>query len=133
MSNHGPKYEMITTNDTEHLVQYMSTTGISDIEKYITGYYAVSALTPDGTLVVFKDSIASLYCAYVETIESYMFATTESLIQNVCKDLKWKHSTIEQVNDDIYIEFRGNEIVKMEDINPPGSWLGNMYDSIVST
>lgn len=53
VTNHGPKYKMVTSNDTEHLVHYLSEKGIHELAKNLTGYYAVCAIDPKGQLHVF--------------------------------------------------------------------------------
>ena len=78
VSNHGPKYEMTTTNDTEHLVEYLSTVGVSGIEQHLSGYYAIAAIAPDGITHILRDDTATLFVARVDSIDSYIIATTET-------------------------------------------------------
>lgn len=118
--NHGPEYPMTTTNDTEHLVQYLSTTGVSDIEKYLTGYYALGAISPEGKLHVVRDSVASLYVAWNRTLESYIFATTTDLIEDLAELMKYKIGPIERVEDNVYAIFDGNKQTLFETIKPRG-------------
>lgn len=120
VSNHGPVYETITTNDTEHLVHYLANHGIRSIEEHLTGYYAVSAISPDGRLHIIKDSTANLFSARIETIDSLVFATTQCLIEDICKELKWKHSVISPVTNNTYLILSGNTLDHHETINPRG-------------
>jgi predicted glutamine amidotransferase len=118
--NTGEKYDMLTTNDTEHLVHYLSTTGITGIETHLTGYFAIAALDPNGRLHVCRDNIARLHVAWVPKLESYMFATTPDLISDICKQLKLKVGPIDVVQDNIYMIFEGNELVHQQTISPRG-------------
>ena len=120
VSNHGPEYDAITTNDTEHLLEYLSTTGISGIEQHITGYYAVAAFAPDSKRHVFKDSIASLYAAYSETIDSIIFATRESHISELCKAMRWTHAIPEPVQNNTYLVFDKGELITQSSFKPRG-------------
>lgn len=120
VTNIGESYETITTNDTEHLVHYLANQGIRAIEENLTGYYAVTALSPDGRLHVIKDSTANLYSAKIETINSIVFATTQALIEDLCKHFKWKCSTISPVKDNVYLIFEGNQLIHQENIIPKG-------------
>lgn len=120
VEDHGTKYDMITTNDTEHCLERL-VQGIDQLEKNISGYYALGAIDPDKNLHVIRDSIASLYCSYVASIDSYIFATTQDLIQSTCKVLKYNHDQINEVQDNIYLTFNvtGN-INHVQNISPRG-------------
>lgn len=120
VNNHGPAYQMETTNDTEHMVHYLSTTGISGIEKHITGYYACAAFDPKGQLHIFRDSIATLYVAQIDQINSLVFATTQGLIEEVCKTMKWSHSHIEPMKDNFYIILKDGKTLTCQSIAPRG-------------
>ena len=101
----GPTFERITTNDSESCLERLATGGIEAIEKHLTGYYAIAAIDPTGKLHIVRDNVASLYCTYVESIDSYIFATTEALISGVCKELGLDPSPILSVKDNIYMIF----------------------------
>lgn len=68
-----------------------------------------------------RDSIASLYVAWIPKLQSYIFATTEQLIEKVCEGLKVKYGPIDKVDNNIYMVFKGNELVKQQVINPRGT------------
>jgi hypothetical protein len=120
VTNQGPEYKQNTTNDTEHVVHYLSTTGISGIEKNLTGYYAVGALDPKGLLHVFRDSIAPLYTAWIPDVATYAIATTAALIDDVCAEMEWTPGPIEPLVDNIYFVFKGNDVVEQRTIAPLG-------------
>lgn len=105
VSNKGPDYVPNTTNDTEHILEHLSTEGIKAVEKYISGYYAVGAFDPNGNLHVIKDATARLYVANNKTLNCLIFGTTEELIKNVAKDCQWVIGPIEQVKDNIHLIF----------------------------
>ncbi len=120
VNNRGPDYKQITTNDTEHLVQYMSTTGISGVEKFVSGYYAFGAIDQDGRLHVARDGVARLVMAWSRTIESFIFATTIELLKGVAKELKLKIGPIDLVEDNIYAIYERNKEVECRYITPRG-------------
>jgi hypothetical protein len=120
VTNHGPDYKMNTTNDTEHLLEYLSTTGIKGIEDHLSGYYAIAAIDPKGRLHLARDSKAWLYSAYIPVIESHVFATTQALIEELCEELEWTHEPIYKVQDNVYIIMNGNKVQKQETIKPRG-------------
>jgi len=122
VSNLGPNYERDTTNDTEHLVHYLSTEGIAGVEKHLSGYYAFAAFDPDGRLHIARDSKATLYCAWSDTIESTIFATTEELIEDIAHELDWKLSNVNPVKDNTYLIFdKGGCDYAESTISPRGS------------
>jgi len=99
----------------------LSTEGISGIEKNLTGYYAIGAIDPQLNLHVIRDSSASLYVACNTTLGCLIFGTTEELIENVAKDLKWKIDAIEQVKGNIHLIFNSKgDIISNNPINPRG-------------
>ena len=98
----------------------MATQGLKGITENVTGYYAFTALDPHGDLHIVKDNCANLFFAEIETIESYVFATTKESILNVCKAMEWKHSVIEQLKDNHYLVYKDNELIKQEEFKPLG-------------
>ena len=120
VTNTGDKYSMLTSNDTEHLVHYMANHGITGVEKNLTGYYAFTAIDPQGRLHVVKDSTANLFFAEISTIDSFVFATKKELIEDICKEMKWKHSVIEELKDNTYLIYENNVLVSQTDIKPKG-------------
>jgi hypothetical protein len=118
VTNNGPKYNMMTTNDTEHLVHYMSNDGIKAIEKYISGYYAFGAIDPNGLLHIVKDDIAPLYVAKVIGFDSYVFSTTIDLIEETFEQVKVKVGPIDIMKDNQHLIFNGNELVSASSIKP---------------
>lgn len=116
----GAKYDMITTNDTEHCLERL-VQGIGEVEKHITGYYALAAIDPNGKLHIVKDDIARLHCAWVTEAKSYIFATTKDLIVDMCAKMKWTYDTIEAVADNQYLIFdQDGLLVHQQDIKPKG-------------
>lgn len=121
VSNKGEPYAQITSNDTEHLVEYLGARdGIEGIQKNLAGYYAFAAIDPEGRLHVCRDDNATLYVSWIETIESFVYATTADLIYSLCSKMKWKHSAVESVMENIYMIFDGNKLVHQSNILPRG-------------
>jgi predicted glutamine amidotransferase len=130
VSNHGPSYKMSTSNDTEHLVHYLSSSGIQGIESNLGGYYAFGAIDPNGKLHVARDSMARLVTAYVKSIDSYVFATTADLIEETCRHMEWKVGPIDLVEDNLYMVFNKNRLETQTIITPRGSsYRENSYAS----
>jgi hypothetical protein len=121
VTNHGPTYTKDTTNDSEDVVHFLSTEGIGAIEKHLSGYYAFAALDPSGRLHIGKDATAQLYVAKCETLGSLVFCTSEDLMRDICKALKWKIGPVERVKDNIYMVFDvdGN-LIEQTEIKPLG-------------
>lgn len=113
-------YEKQTTCDSEDLLEayLLSKDDLEAVEKFVTGYYAV-ALIENNHLRIFKDSRAWLYCAYVRTIDSFIFGTTKDLVQSVVKAMRWSCGKITRVKDDIYfgLDKDGKELF-MKSIKP---------------
>ncbi len=105
VTDHGPKYEMHTTNDSEHVLKHLVTGGISAVSEHLTGYYAFAAFDPSGNLHIGRDRIADLYCAYVDSLESYVYATTKALITEMyqCSTGWVGLSAIAKMQDDVYV------------------------------
>lgn len=121
VSDHGPKYVMRTTNDTEHVLERLATGGINAVAEHLTGYYAIAAFDPQGQLHMFRDNRAPLYFGHIESIDSYMVATTEESIADVCKAMQWKVSILEMLADNHYLVWRDNEIISQTTFKPRGA------------
>jgi predicted glutamine amidotransferase len=121
VNNLGEKYDKATSNDTEDLIHYMTTTGIKGIEQNLSGYYAVGALDETGNLHIFKDAIANLHVTMNKTLDCLMFGTTEDLIKTVAKKMKYDIGHIEKVKDNVYMIFNPQgEMIANESISPKG-------------
>lgn len=128
VTDHGPKYSMVTSNDTEHVLERLATGGIDSVATHLTGYYAIGAFDPIGQLHVFRDDRAPLYFAEVTTINSFIIATTKTSIERVCKEMKWSVSLISKVKDNTYIVFNRNKIISHSGFTPRGATLAeNRY------
>jgi hypothetical protein len=122
VTDHGEKYVKNTTNDSEDLLHRLIL-GMGDVEKHLSGYYAFTAIDPQGRLHVGRDSIATLYMAWLPKIESYLFCTTVELLESVCKALSIKYGPIDKVQDNSYFILNGNDLAFTSTISPRG------YDS----
>lgn len=119
VTDHGPKYSKFTTNDSEDVVHRL-TLGIEHVERDLSGYYAFCAIAPDGKLHVARDSQATLYIAECPKLQSYLIATTESLIESIAKALKIKIGPIDKIKSNVYMIFDGNDLIFERAINPRG-------------
>lgn len=109
VTDHGPKYKTKTTTDSEHvLTRFIE--GIESVEKNLTGYYAFSCIGPDGRLYVTRDSIADLFIAWIDSHDTFLIGTTETLIKQICQVINAPSPVISKIKDDTYIVFQGNEM-----------------------
>lgn len=123
VSDLGPDYDMLTTNDSEHvLTRFLE--GIDSIEKNLSGYYAFSCIDSKGQLHIVRDDNAELYISWIESMDTFVIATTEAIIEDVCGELDIDHGPIDMIKDNVYMIFSGNKIVHNEKIFPLGwtSW-----------
>lgn len=119
VTDHGDKFAKKTTNDSEDLLHRL-TLGIDQVEKHLTGYYAFAAISPDGNLHICRDDTASLFIAWAPKHATYVFGTTESLIEESCKALKIKIGPIDKVANNNYMIFKGNDLIADQTIKPRG-------------
>lgn len=119
VTDYGPVYNKTTTNDSEDVVHRLSQ-GIKAVEEHLSGYYAFAALGPDGNLHIAKDSVAQLYVAWINSLQTYIFATTRDLIEELCEALEVNHGPIDMLQNDIYMVFKGNEMLSVQTIKPRG-------------
>jgi len=114
----GPKIESLKTDcDTELLAHHWGQSQMQGIEDSITGYYAM-AILEHGMLHIVKDSIASLYVAWSPSIESFIIATTQDIIQGVAKEMGWVIEPCEAIADNSHTVFDGNSVVSCDEIYP---------------
>jgi asparagine synthetase B (glutamine-hydrolysing) len=74
-------------NDSEYLTNSYFSKG-SKALKNISGYFAFLALNHSGTIDVIRDDTAKLFASYLPDFETYIFATTEKIIEKIQKILK---------------------------------------------
>jgi len=119
VTDHGPKYAMTTSNDSEHVLYRLINGGIESVAANLTGYYACGAIDDDGLLHVFRDKTAPLYCAYSNVIESMIFATTEGLVHAVGAYIKEELVPFE-MKEETYLVFSGGDVVLEETFKSRG-------------
>lgn len=104
VSHHGAKYEMMTDNDSEHVLQNLLDGGIDSIAQNLTGYYAFMSFTPDGRMIVARDRIANLFVGKIKELDgALIYGTTEDLIKSVVRRMFWTVSPIAKLKDDVFI------------------------------
>lgn len=109
-----------TTCDTEILLNLWEKGGMDAIETHSAGYYALAILDTSGKLHLAKDDRAKLVCAWSETVQSFLFATNDGIIQDVAARMGWVVENSEPVRDNVYAVFEGNEVTFQRDISPLG-------------
>lgn len=114
--------ECKTSNDTEILFQYWIKDEMASIEKYVSGYYALAVLDAEsGYLHIVKDDRANLVATYCNEIDSYVFATNKSILDDIFKNMEWELGIVEQLEDNVHITMSENEVLHTVKINPVGN------------
>lgn len=121
----GPKYENKTDNDSEDVLRRLldgigNKNPMAPIEKFLQGYYAFAAIDPEGRLHICRDDNASLYIGWSATLETYIIGTTETLLLKTSKIIGAKLGPIEEMQDNTYMIFNGNEMVYQQKFKPAG-------------
>lgn len=119
VTDHGPKYKKITTNDSEDVL-HRFLQGIDSVEKHLSGYYAFTAIDNIGQLHVVKDSVARLSMSWCESLSTYIIGTDHEIIEKTAKILQVKIGPIEKIDDDTYGIFQDNTLIKNIKIKPRG-------------
>lgn len=119
VTDHGPAYPKLTSNDSEDVLHRLIQ-GISHVERDLSGYYAFTAIDPNGRLHVCRDSNAELYIAWVPKLESWVIGTTESLILKSLSALDLVCGPIDKIKSDVYFIFSRNEVIHCQSIKPRG-------------
>lgn len=119
VTDHGADYSKLTDNDSEDVLARLML-GIQDVERDLSGYYAFACIDSMGRLHVARDSYATLYMAWSEVYNTYIIATTESLLTKLNKMLDAKLGPVDEIENDVYMVFDGNELMHHQDIKPRG-------------
>lgn len=120
VTNTGPAYRQITSNDTEHLLHYMERgQGIQDIAKHLTGYYAFGYMR-DSRLTIARDAIAPLYSSWISDLETFIFATTEDLISGFCEAFEYSFTKPQKMKSDTCLIFEGNNLLSLVEFKSRG-------------
>lgn len=111
VDDHGPKFKAKTDTDSENVL-HRFIEGIDSVAKNLEGYYAFTCISPDGKLHVVRDQIADLYMAWLPEYQTYIFATTKYLIDEIAIELEATidGNAIDQVKPDTYMIFNGNKV-----------------------
>lgn len=110
--------ELTTTCDTEVLLRYWERGGFSEIPKHVAGYYAMAVLDKTGLLHIVRDGKATLYIAWSPTVESYLIATTEGILNGMASKMEWKIEEPLEIIENTYSVFKGNELISHETFKP---------------
>ena len=121
----GPDYIKKTQNDSEDVLRRLldgigKENPMSEIEKYLQGYYAFAAIDPEGRLHICRDDLAPLCIAWSEKLQTYIIGTNEHLILKTSKVLGAKIGPIEEMEDSTYIIFSENDMIFKQKFKPFG-------------
>jgi len=120
VTDHGPKYKMITTNDSEHVLEHLINGGIKEVSEHLSGYYAFTAIDPNGLLHICRDDVAKLFSTWSPSHETYIFSTTPDLLTNIAKLCNITIDSIELVKSETYSTWNNNELINAETFNSRG-------------
>ncbi len=127
----GEKYSKLTDNDSEDVLYRLmlgvknNADGLTDnpieeIERTLEGYYAFACIDSDGLLHIGRDAYADLYMAWSDKLDTFIIATTEGLVHKLNKMLDADIGPIDEVEDEVYMVFNGNELIYHQFIRPLG-------------
>lgn len=134
VNNEGETYQMQSTCDTEHLLHHLSSKGVHGMVKNVSGYYAVCAIEHDtGNLILIKDKKANLHGCYIESIDSLAFSTSAEHLKTILKTMKWKHTPIEAVTDNIACVFDRQGTLLSQETITPNETVAKVYSSEFET
>jgi len=118
--NEGPVYDKKTTNDSEHILHYLTEGGVEAVTKNVSGYYAVGALNRNtGETLVMKDGTANLHACYIPFLDSMAFGTNPEQLKYILKGAGFKFSKVREVIDNKALVFgRDGQLVSETEIIP---------------
>jgi hypothetical protein len=105
------EYDLETSNDSEYLANVYWNKGLKGVSN-VSGYMAFMNLQAGGQLSIVKDT-ASLYGAYCEELQSYIFATLENMIVRFAKEMNLTVTKALEVNFMTAFNVRLNEVSEM--------------------
>jgi predicted glutamine amidotransferase len=120
VQNMGEEYKQRTTNDSEHVLHYLTEQGLEGIVQNLAGYYAIGALNKvTGELMVIKDATANLNACWIPSIESMAFGTNADQLKSILKEGGLTHTKIYAIKDNMALTFnRNGELIKQEGFIP---------------
>lgn len=113
-SKHG--FDLFTDNDSEYLANVFWKHGHSGLSK-ISGYFAFMNLKLNGKIEIVRDNTASLYAAYIPELDSYVFATMERMIKELCEKFEYQCTKIVSVKAMSYFTVQGSKVNNVETVN----------------
>jgi len=112
----------ITTNDSESLLKgyniekvFRNPDAIQKVSDKLEGYFACGVINSDSQdnantfIDVFKESKATLYCAYVYDIGTYVFATSKFSLEDACKNLGYTILKCFEVADNVFMRINPDD------------------------
>jgi hypothetical protein len=103
---------------------------ITDVARALRGYYACGLLTTleDGTVImdIFRNPTAKLYAAWVNELQTTVFCTSQDIIKDTCKKLKWTHGSLFHFEDEVMIRInaRTGELISTHKFKAESSYSG---------
>ncbi len=85
---------------------------IDGVVQELMGWYASAVLTmgngmPNGEKIpimdLFKDTQASLHCVYVNELETFIFSTYKTDLEEVLKDMEFKVNNVFKIKDNFFV------------------------------
>lgn len=109
-NKHAYKGNLSTNNDSEYLANVYWHEGMKGVSS-IDGYFAFMNLRMNGVVEIVKDNTASLYAAYCPALDSYIFATLETMITRFAFDLKLEITKILSVTSMMSFTIQQNKLL----------------------
>lgn len=108
VDNIGKEYKKLTENDSEDILYHYLDGGMENVAKSVMGYYACALIDADKRLTIFKDSIAPLLCAWSDSLDSHVFASTQAVLNEIAGVLKETLQGV-PVKNNTHVVFDGND------------------------
>lgn len=135
--NNADRLELITsTCDSEAILnEYVKADvanmpeTIAEVTARLMGYYGCAVLTQNTEgkkyLDVFRER-ASIYMTYIEQLEAAVYCTSDSIIKDTCKELKWKHQHMFKLKEHqmFRIDAITGTLVDIFKFDPKAHWTG---------
>lgn len=111
VDNLGEGYKKTTSNDSEDVLYHYLDGGIEKVSNNVMGYYACVVFKEDGTVTLFKDSIAPMLWAWSDSLNSAVYASTQQVLDKISNFIEEGLEGVPLL-DNVHIVFDkdGNEV-----------------------
>lgn len=130
VQNVGEHVERVSTNDTEFILTHYTNGGMARVAESVSGYYACGMLDiATGNTIVFRDSTASLFVAWIAKFETYMFATTKEILIAAAAAIGVKRVSIRDAQLNFHVVFdKTGKLIDSSTFEPLKRSFGSLDD-----